>query len=218
MKSEKLATALDKMGKKREIMAWRVLLCAAFFILHSSLFISCSEEQAEDAEYANWQTRNEAYFEQQYQQHLAASTADCFVLRSVTQPSSLELKDIEHTNCILVDVISHGDENGDVAYFNDVAEVHYEGRLIPSKSYSAGYVFDCSWDGDFDPAVANPYETEVNGVVNGFFTALSNMHVGDRWRVTIPYQLGYGVSGSGDVPGYSTLIFDIRLAGVTHNN
>jgi len=29
--------------------------------------------------------------------------------------------------------------------------------------------------------------------------------------VTVPYQLGYGTSDSGDIPAYSTLIFEIRL-------
>jgi FKBP-type peptidyl-prolyl cis-trans isomerase FklB len=48
-------------------------------------------------------------------------------------------------------------------------------------------------------------------VVSGFTTALLNMHPGDYWRVTIPYQLGYGATASGSVPAYSTLIFEIKL-------
>ena len=179
------------------------------------LFTSCSEEKEEDTEYVNWQLRNETYFEQQYQQHLAASTDDCFVLPSVTQPSSMELKDVEHTKCILVDVISRGGmSNSRIPFHTDVVTIHYEGRLIPSKSYANGYVFDCSWDGVFDPAVARPYELTVSDFINGCFTALEHMHVGDHWRVTVPYQLGYGASGSNNVPGYSTLVFDIRLVSI----
>ena len=52
---------------------------------------------------------------------------------------------------------------------------------------------------------------EVNGVLEGFATALQHMHRGDHWRVTIPHQLGYGASGTTGIPGYSTLIFEIRL-------
>ena len=37
------------------------------------------------------------------------------------------------------------------------------------------------------------------------------MHRGDYWRVTIPYQLGYGTSDNGAIPAYSTLIFDLWL-------
>lgn len=183
-----------------------------FYLFTFLLLLSCSEEKEESTEFVNWQPRNETYFEQQYQQHLAASTSDCFVLPSVTQPSSLELADVEHTKCILVDVISRGSKNNTrVPFHTDNVCIHYEGRLIPSKSYASGYVFDSSWDGDFDPAVANPYELNVSEFINGVYTALEHMHVGDHWRVTIPYQLGYGVSGSVNVPGYSTLIFDIRL-------
>jgi FKBP-type peptidyl-prolyl cis-trans isomerase FklB len=51
----------------------------------------------------------------------------------------------------------------------------------------------------------------VDAVLEGFATALQHMHRGDHWRVTIPYQLGYGTSDYNSIPGYSTLIFDIRL-------
>ena len=191
--------------------------CLPFYLFTFLLLLSCSEEKEENTEYANWQTRNESYFEQQYQLHLAAATSECFVLPSITQPSSLELKDVEHTKCILVDVISRAEGDSRIPLHNDVVAVHYEGRLLPSKSYADGYVFDCSWDGAFDPAVANPYELGVSEFINGFYTALDHMHVGDRWRVTIPYQLGYGVSGASNIPGYSTLIFDIRLAEIVED-
>jgi len=49
--------------------------------------------------------------------------------------------------------------------------------------------------------------------VDGFTTAVMNMHIGDRWKVYIPYQLGYGTStpSNSTIPAYSTLIFDITL-------
>ena len=50
-----------------------------------------------------------------------------------------------------------------------------------------------------------------NSLIDGFATALQQMRRGDRWMVYRPYQLGYGASGSGEIPGYSTLIFDLRL-------
>ena len=48
-------------------------------------------------------------------------------------------------------------------------------------------------------------------------TALQHMHVGDYWRVYVPYQLGYkGVAQTG-IPAYSTLIFDIYLCEYFHD-
>ena len=34
---------------------------------------------------------------------------------------------------------------------------------------------------------------------------------GGNGILLIPYQLGYGASGSGSIPGGSVLIFDVRL-------
>jgi len=56
----------------------------------------------------------------------------------------------------------------------------------------------------------------VSGVVDGFTTALQHMRKGDRWKVYIPYQLGYGESANSSIPGYSTLVFDITLNNFWH--
>jgi FKBP-type peptidyl-prolyl cis-trans isomerase FklB len=53
----------------------------------------------------------------------------------------------------------------------------------------------------------------ISSLVSGFATAVQNMHIGDRWLVYIPYDLGYGTteSSSSTIPAYSTLVFDITL-------
>ena len=52
----------------------------------------------------------------------------------------------------------------------------------------------------------------VNKLVLGVQYALQMMNVGDHWEVVVPYQLGYGAySQSNRIPGFSTLIFDIKL-------
>lgn len=86
------------------------------------------------------------------------------------------------------------------------------GRLLPSTSYADGLVFDKSYYGTFNEATANPATFTINGgLVDGFATAMQNMHIGDKWRVYIPYQLGYGKKGAKTIPAYSTLIFEIIL-------
>lgn len=37
---------------------------------------------------------------------------------------------------------------------------------------------------------------------------------GDKYEVWIPQQLAYGASDNGDIPAYSTLIFEIELVSV----
>ena len=51
----------------------------------------------------------------------------------------------------------------------------------------------------------------MNGVVDGFSTALQHMKVGDKWEVWMPWRLAYGVTGKGNIPGYTTLVFEIEL-------
>jgi len=59
-----------------------------------------------------------------------------------------------------------------------------------------------------------PSTFAVNGVVDGFSTALQNMQVGDKWEVWIPWKLGYGESGNNSIQGYTTLVFEIELVAV----
>ena len=38
------------------------------------------------------------------------------------------------------------------------------------------------------------------------------MNEGSKWRLFIPYNLGYGAHGAGNsIPPYATLIFDVEL-------
>ncbi len=60
----------------------------------------------------------------------------------------------------------------------------------------------------------------VGGLVQGWQESLCMMTDGERWRIYIPYGLGYGSDGSADsdgnfvIPPYSTLIFDLELVEV----
>lgn len=164
--------------------------------------MSCSEKDDTVNEYGDWQKKNEQYFEAAYLAH----DYD-FSLRkySLTEDAATD-----HTDYVLVDVLGEGSGTAS-PYLTDSVSVHYVGHLIPSPSYAAGYQFDQSFQAPFDASTAVASRFTVNGVVSGFATALLKMHRGDHWLVTIPYQLGYGISDSGSIPGYSTLIFEIIL-------
>ena len=172
----------------------RVLPFCLFILLPLT---SCSESDDTVEEYADWQNRNEQYFESIYAKYTPV------VKWSVT---SSEV----HTDHILVEVLEEG-AGTDSPLYTDSVSVHYRGRLLPSPSYAEGYVFDQSYQGTFDADINVPSRFLVSGLVDGFSTALMHMHKGDYWRIYIPYQLGYGSSSSSSVPAYSTLIFDVRL-------
>jgi FKBP-type peptidyl-prolyl cis-trans isomerase FklB len=80
-------------------------------------------------------------------------------------------------------------------------------------------VFDQSYQGALDTDVALPVTFAVNDEYSiiGWVTALQQMKMGDRWEVYIPSDLAYGDYGSTGIPGFSTLVFDISLAGIITN-
>lgn len=90
----------------------------------------------------------------------------------------------------------------------DQVEVRYEGWYYNLKDKKV--VFDST---EKAPSGNNASSliTLVNGVVDGFKTALMDMKVGEERIVCMPYKLGYGVYGSGNIPGYTTLFFDIKV-------
>ena len=112
---------------------------------------------------------------------------------------------------LVKEVSSEEDAPEATPYLNDTVQIHYVGNLIPSPSYSAGYQFDQSYLEPFDWDTAVPRKFAVNGVVTGLTTALLKMHKGDHWVIAVPYQMGYGTVDNGEIPAYSTLIFEVRL-------
>lgn len=174
------------------------------------LLSSCSESDNEEEEFPNWKKTNEQYFNNLYA--MAKSSADMGdkSWKVIRQWSLEESTAKDPYDYIVVNVLENGTGSGCPLY-TDSVKVHYEGRLLPSTSYPDGYVFDKSFTGDFNPATALPAKFAVSGMIDGFTTALQYMHIGDRWKVYIPYQLGYGSSASGSIPAYSTLVFDVTL-------
>lgn len=85
---------------------------------------------------------------------------------------------------------------------SDTVEVHYHGTLID------GTVFDSSVER------GKPVTFPVTGVIPGWVEALQLMSVGDKWRLTIPPELGYGPRATGRIPPNSTLIFEVELLGI----
>ena len=108
----------------------------------------------------------------------------------ITTPSGLQYQ-----------VLRQGD--GQVPQKTDKVRVHYEGRLID------GTVFDASSKHGTEPASFRPDQ-----VIRGWTEALTMMPVGSKWRLFIPQELGYGERQAGNIPPYSTLIFDVELVNI----
>lgn len=83
--------------------------------------------------------------------------------------------------------------------------VHYTGTLANGKKFDSSY--DHGRPADFKIGIGN--------VIKGWDEGLMSMKVGGKRRLVIPAALGYGPMGRPpDIPGNSTLIFDVELLGV----
>ena len=181
---------------------WLGYVGVILFTIHCSLFtISCSEDDSVTDEFANWQARNDAMTDQW------AANSSLRKIRVYTQDNTTTGKNSDY---IYVQVLEVGEGDSSPLY-TDTARVAYRGRMIPTSNNADGYVFDETYLGDFSWHTAGMMTSSVDGLVSGFTTALMNMHAGDRWRVYIPYQIGYNASVKGSLQAYSNLIFDIAL-------
>jgi len=82
----------------------------------------------------------------------------------------------------------------------DTVKVHYHGTFID------GEVFDSSI------ARGEPTEFNLEMVIPGFREALTNMQVGEKWKIYVPPALGYGPRGvPGSIGANELIIFEIEL-------
>lgn len=81
----------------------------------------------------------------------------------------------------------------------DTVVVHYRGTLLDGTEFDNSY------------SRGEPISFAVGGVIAGWTEALQLMPVGSKWKLYIPYQLAYGASDYGPIPGGSVLVFDVEL-------
>ena len=171
---------------------------------------SCSEKSVE-SEYENWEARNSEYLDKIVTQAKENADGKWYVYMAYNLGKDTTLYEGNKKYFVYVHQTEEG--SGISPEFKDSVRVHYKGRLIPSVSYSEGLVFDKSYASDtLNEKTDVPTLFSTGGLVTGFSTALQHMKEGERAMVYIPYYLGYGETTSGKIPGYSTLIFDIKLA------
>lgn len=186
-----------------------ILFVFSALLLMATAAVSCSEDDNTVEEFPNWQETNTAYFNDVLATARANADGSWKVFKTWSKEDTIQGIPADY---IAVKVLEEGTGSGCPMY-TDSVRLHYRGRLIPSTSYADGFVFDETYDGEFSPETCTPVSMLTMNTVDGFATALQHMHIGDRWKVYIPYQLAYGTSDYNNVPAYSTLVFDLYLCG-----
>ena len=202
---------------------------------------SCSENDDTTNEWENWQEKNETYWTNLYtqaQQQIAAGDSTWKIIPSWTlsgqTPTSANSNTTSRPMDYIIVHVEHSGTGKESPMYTDSVRIHYLGRLIPSPTYTSGYIFDASYDytEPYNLQTMRPYTAVCRNFITGFTTALLNMHKGDRWLVYIPYELDYGASSPGSsttstgygssyststttgavtIQPYSNLIFDLTL-------
>lgn len=111
-------------------------------------------------------------------------------MEKVTLPSGLEYE-----------ILKEGDANAPIAKKGDTVSVHYTGTLTDGTKF----------DSSVDRGQPFSFLLGAGYVIKGWDDGVAGMKVGEKRRLTIPAELGYGSRAMGKIPANSTLIFDVEL-------
>jgi FKBP-type peptidyl-prolyl cis-trans isomerase FkpA len=85
---------------------------------------------------------------------------------------------------------------------SDFVRVHYRGTLVNGTEFDSSYSRN------------EPAEFALRGVIGCWTEGVQRMRVGGKARLVCPSELAYGDTGSPDIPGGSTLIFEVELLAI----
>ena len=98
-------------------------------------------------------------------------------------------------------VLAEGNTSSAQPTVRSIITAHYTGKTIDGKQ------FDSSRGGV-------PLACRLCDLIEGWIIAMQQMHIGDKWEIYIPAEMGYGKLSQPGIPGGSTLIFEIELLGI----
>ena len=194
-----------------------------FLLLLVSGLVSC-EEVEDEGKYYDWQARNEAYIDS-----IKNVAGDRYVateegIRAVEVGEMFILQDYlvstdKHPRYIYCKKLVKNAE-GEIPVWTEAVNAFYYGTLITGEKFDGGF----DGYGALDQNIPNPpgrepppfsWSTDFliteSTLRTGWKIFLQYMAVGERWLVYLPTDSAYGSEGSGTIPGYSALVFDVVL-------
>lgn len=192
-------------------------------------FSSCAKDTEVVDPYANWKERNEQFLDSIAEVAANPPAGEIWdkyenykidfedPISSSMLPYQYKVYDYVYVKYATEADIFRGNEP--LINFGDTVSLAYQGFLINDVRFDGNYY------GTFDKQVTDNFtkfgvaeNNEISYVV-GWTTALMHMQpdMSDKATVYIPYQMGYGETGKGDViRGYSTLIFEMYVDEIIH--
>lgn len=102
---------------------------------------------------------------------------------------------------IFYKVLNEGNPNSAKPTVRSIVTAHYTGKTIDGKQFDSSR-------GDV------PLACRLCDLIEGWIIAMQQMHIGDKWEIYIPAEMGYGKLAQPGIPGGSTLIFEVELIGI----
>jgi len=102
-------------------------------------------------------------------------------------------------NGVTIEILERG--SGKEAQIGKTVSVHYIGTLTDGTKF----------DSSVDRGAPFSFTLGEGRVIQGWEQGVLGMKVGEKRRLTIPPELGYGAGGFGPIPPNATLLFEIEL-------
>ncbi len=161
------------------------------------LLTSCLGDDSNTVDYSEWYEENQAYLSE-----IEAETND---------DGTLAYEKIVPSWCPGVYILAKWHNDRSLTASN----------LIPMDNSTVDVIYDCQYVNDYvlDSSYSNTtwgdsiYRCKPLDNIVGFWTMLTNMHVGDSVTCVIPMNAAYGASSTSVVP-YSTLIYHMKLKSI----
>jgi FKBP-type peptidyl-prolyl cis-trans isomerase FklB len=94
-------------------------------------------------------------------------------------------------------IITEG--KGEIPADTSKVKINYRGTLIDGTEFNSSYKNN------------KPASFRVNQLIKGWTEALKMMPTGSKWEIYVPQEIAYGSAEQGNIPPYSTLIFEMEL-------
>ncbi|MDB5101750.1 MAG: fbp [Cyanobacteria bacterium RYN_339] len=136
---------------------------------------------------------------------LVAALGGCATsLPVVPQPALDASADQSTASGLKYMILAPGKAGAAVAKVGDSVSVHYTGWLTTGKQF------------DSSLTAGKPFTFKLGAgeVIKGWDEGVAGMKVGEKRKLVIPSELGYGPSGTQGIPGNSTLIFSVELMSI----
>ena len=134
---------------------------------------------------------------------MASNAIACFSILIIVVVLSAEI--IETESGLKIEIISKPTECERLVKKGDKLSMHYTGTLADGKIFDGSRKLNKPID----------FQIGVGQVIKGWDEGILGMCAGEKRKLIIPPELGYGKRGTQNIPANATLYFDIELMDIS---